>query len=125
MGEANWDSACSTEIRVLEVGIKMTLKEIVQTNDELLKQANNLLKENNKELFEKCYQNVVEEILKYRNEKISSYILDLTNRFHDIDMYISLNGPIEIFTVHNEDDLDPLGKVVEQLMHKYINWGRD
>ena len=106
------------------MNVQKTLKEIVKENSELLARAQELLKEKDKDAFFQKYDSVVKEILCYRNGEIDAYILGLKNQGVNTKYCLQIPCSMSIYVVQNESDLDELGKAVQQLMQKCVDWYR-
>lgn len=89
-----------------------SLKEIVPTNKELSDKAKRVLKETNWATFKHDAQEVIDEILNYRDQYIDKYISELFNSQSQclpVDIYYS-----------NDDNIDELGILVLNIMQKHI-----
>lgn len=95
-----------------------TLKEIVKTDPSLLEKGEKLLSSDNEYFKENCQQ-VVQEILKYRNEQIENYISSVLNRFPSEEA-IEVSVPFTFYYA-DENTFDELGKLVMKIMDKSIS----
>lgn len=97
----------------------MTLKEIIPLDEQLIKEGTELLEERDMEIFKSKYEQVIKKLIDYRNKYIKDYIIGLKTKGDD---YMAISGPIEIYTVKYQKDLDETGVLIEKLMDKCIHW---
>ena len=95
-----------------------SLAEIVGSNLELENKAKDLLNSDNKERYIKECDALVNEIVQYRNQKINDYIDKVLGSNTTTES--TFITPIDLYCV-SEDTIDPLGKMVDQLLNRYIN----